>query len=130
MEIKIGDKVKVLSNSSGHNYVIGNTYVTLRYNAGNNMWTLANVRTPKTACGNGCYTNELKQIVDSKEELLKTSKELEKRLSTIKDKINFMSKHKIKEFDQKEFLSHRALEFMKDDKKTDEEKLEFFKNLI
>jgi len=128
MKIKIGNKVKVIANTSGHNYVIGDIYIAYSFN--NNMWVLSDLKSPKTPWGNNCYTSDIELSMTSKEDILQSSQELEIRLSEIKDKIKFMSTHKFEDFDQKIFKSYRALEFMKDDKKSDQEKIEFFKSLI
>lgn len=128
MKIKEKTKVKVVSNTSGHNYRLGEVYITIRIN--NGMWILGNLKTPNVACGNNCYPNDLKVVYDNKNELLKTAVNLENDLQIIKEKIEFMTIHKLKEFDEKTFKSHKALEFMKDEKRSDKEKLEFFKELM
>ena len=126
--IKEGVRVKVITNTSDHNYVIGRSYIVGRYH--NGMWRLCELKNPGVPCGNNCYPVDLKIVMLSADGLIKISKELEGKILVIESKITFMTKHNKKELDEKEFKSYGILEFMSNGEKTDKDKLDFLISMI
>jgi len=126
--MEIGNKVQIISNTSGHNYMVGETYIIISMHS--NMIQLANTNNPTIVCGNSCYPNDLKIVSNKKENLIKKSKKLETKLNLLNSKIEFLIRHKMDKLDEKMFKSYGILEFVNNPEKTEIEKLEFLKSVI
>ena len=105
-KVKVGDKVKVIKNTSSHNYRVGNTY-TISY-IGENK-TSVRLKSAEGKEGNWCKYSDMEIITVSKDFLEKSLKEAQKTVKELAEKIEWMNDTKSVEFNSEQFKMYKAL---------------------
>jgi hypothetical protein len=114
-EPKVGDKIKVKGNTSGHMYQIGKTYVLTMSNN-----PTYQAKDPKTGQIVGDYIprTDFELFQATAGELKKEARELSRQLKIIKSKIAFLAESGAKTLDESKWLISHALDVLDTTKPT------------
>jgi hypothetical protein len=108
--MKPGDKVKIVSNVYGHNYIIGETYEILYVNPSNKSVVL---KFDDGASGNNAGFVDI-ELIYNKETLKRNIGELNKEIRILRKKIEFMKKTNLEEIDDDDFKISHIIELSMD----------------
>ncbi len=125
----VGKRVKILTQSGGHNYGSNGKYFTISKDASFGSMSMSYGIDNKS---NNISYDQL-DIENNIDDEIKNVKEqissLEKELKALNDKKTFMTKNKLTEWDQNQFKVYQTLQLLKS-KKSDIDKAKIIAELI
>lgn len=112
--LKMGEKVKIVGNSSGHSFSVGSYgKVTFLHNAGQCHPTANYQVSDDRGAKFNCYQQDLDLCAVTRAEILKEAESLREKIASLDAQVAYLDETKSETFDDLEWRCYQALKAIK-----------------